>query len=316
MASTEPPLFQALATLGIETNDTGPTYNISSQNITETSNKVPNPKVFILLATMFASGVFGNILAIIVLARSSRDHKQTVFYRLVGALACTDLFGTCAVSPVTLLVYTQKITIIQGTALCNYSGFMFIFAGCATIFIIGAMAIDRYLAIRCPFTYEKHMRVGKAKYVIIGLWGFAAFMGCLPIVGLGEIVVQFPRTWCFFTFTSASITNKVFAYSYCAIGLLVISVTAISNVFVTLTLLKMRRKFRKTLNTCSTKRTDSELQMMVLLLGVVVIFSVCWCPFLVGIFIYQHLSCRLLSCSMILLYTLRCSSTNFCQQNT
>lgn len=232
-------------------------------------------------AVMFASGVLGNLLAIFVLARSSREHKQTVFYRLVGALACTDLFGTCATSPVTLAVYANNLKWVGGVPLCNYESFMLIFAGYATICIVGTMAVDRFLAISHPFFYDTHVTHGRAKFIIIGLWSFSAFMGCLPIIGLGENINQYPGTWCFFTFTSSELKNQIFAYLYAIIGLLVIGVTAISNVVVTSVLLKMRRKAIRSMNTCNAKRHDSELQMMVLLLGIIIIFSTCWCPFLV-----------------------------------
>lgn len=233
-------------------------------------------------AIMFASGVFGNLLAIFVLARSSREHKQTVFYRLVGTLACSDLFGTCATSPVTLAVYANNLKWVGGAPLCDYESFMLIFAGYATICIIGTMAVDRFLAISFPFFYDTHVTPGRAKFIIIGIWGFAAFMGCLPIMGLGENINQFPGTWCFFNFTSSKVKNQIFAYLYAIIGLLVIGVTAISNVIVTFALLKMRRKAVKMMNASNTKTCDTELQMMVLLLGIIFVFSTCWCPFLVS----------------------------------
>lgn len=236
-------------------------------------------------AIMFASGVFGNVLAICVLLRSSKEHKQTVFYRLVGALACTDLFGTCAISPVTLAVYANNLSWVGGDALCNYESFMFIFAGYSTIFIIGTMAIDRFIALVHPFFYDTHITYSRAKFGILGLWGFAAFMGLLPVMGLGENVKQYPGTWCFFSFTSSEVKNQIFSYMYAAIGLLIIFVTALSNVVVTFTLLKMRRK---AMNGCNTKRHDSELQMVILLLGIIIIFSTCWCPLLVSILRIKH----------------------------
>ena len=234
-------------------------------------------------AIMFASGVLGNILAICVLLRSSKEHKQTVFYRLVGALAVTDLLGTCATSPVTLAVYANNLNWVGGDALCKYESFMLIFAGYSTIFIIGTMAIDRFIALVHPFFYDSHITYSRAKFGILGVWGFAAFMGLLPMMGLGENIKQFPGTWCFFSFTSSEVKNQIFSYMYVTIGLLIICVTTLSNVVVTFTLLKMRRKAMKSINSCNAKRHDSELQMVILLLGIIIIFSTCWCPFLVSI---------------------------------
>ena len=239
-------------------------------------------------ALMFASGVFGNVLAILVLSRSSKEHKQTVFYRLVGALAVTDLFGTCAISPITLAVYANNLKWVGGDSLCEYEGFMMIFAGFATIFIVGAMAVDRYIAIKHPFFYDKHISFNKAKYLILTLWLLAAFMGSLPLMGLGDNVKQFPGSWCFFTFVSRQLKNQIFAYFYASMGLFVIGVTAVSNAFVTLVLLKMRRKAIRNMNLSNTRRHDSELQMMILLLGILVIFSTCWCPLMVSFAVFRR----------------------------
>ncbi|KAH3867436.1 prostaglandin E2 receptor EP3 subtype-like [Dreissena polymorpha] len=238
-------------------------------------------------AMMFASGVFGNVLAIIVLLRSSREHKQSVFYRLVGALACTDLFGTCATSPVTLAVYANNLKWVGGDLTCHYGSFMLIFAGYSTVFTVGTMAVDRFLAIMCPFFYDTHITKRRTTFGIVGLWIFAAVLGFLPILGLGQNVNQYPGTWCFFNFTSSDIKNQIFAYSYASIGLVVIFVTAIFNLLVTYTLLQMRRKMLRSMNVSNTKRNDSELQMMVLLMGIIIIFSTCWCPFLIRILINQ-----------------------------
>ncbi|XP_053394881.1 prostaglandin E2 receptor EP4 subtype-like isoform X2 [Mercenaria mercenaria] len=261
-------------------------YPMTFDNATDGAEKDPLISLRVP-AIMFASGVFGNLLAIFVLARSSREHKQTVFYRLVGALACTDLFGTCATSPVTLAVYANNLKWVGGVPLCNYESFMLIFAGYATICIIGTMALDRFLAIKFPFFYDTHIIPGRAKYIIIGIWCFSAFMGCLPIMGLGENINQFPGSWCFFNFTSAEVKNQIFAYLYAIIGLLVIGMTAISNIVVSMVLVKMRRKAIKMMNMTNAKTCDSELQMMVLLMGIIFIFSTCWCPFLIRLLVNQ-----------------------------
>ncbi|XP_060594670.1 prostaglandin E2 receptor EP4 subtype-like, partial [Ruditapes philippinarum] len=236
----------------------------------------------------FAAGVIGNVLAIIFLARSSREHKRSVFYRLVGALACTDLLGTCATSPVTLAVYANNFKWVGGMPLCNYESFMLIFASCSTICIICTMAVDRFVSICHPFFYDKHVSVGKIKFIVLALWTFAFVMGCLPIIGFGENIIQFPGTWCFFTFTSTVMKNKIYAYLYAVIGILGIIVTAMSNMFVIIVLVKMHRKAAamSPCNTCS-HRYSREIQMMVLMIGIVLIFSTCWCPFLVRLIINQ-----------------------------
>lgn len=235
-------------------------------------------------AAMFATGVFGNVLALVVLARSSRETKTRVFYRLVGALAITDLIGICATSPVTLAVYANNLKWLGGMPLCNYESFMLIFAGCSTISIISTMAVDRYVSIGYPFAYDKHVTSRKTKLGILTLWGFSLVMGLLPVVGFGENVVQFPGTWCFFTFTSSKLRNKIYSYMYTSIGLLSIIVTAVSNTLVTIVLLKMKHRsgrFPAAVCYACHRRYSKETQMLILMIGITAVFTTCWGPFLV-----------------------------------
>lgn len=61
----------------------------------------------IVPALMFAAGAIGNITAIVVLLKSKKENRRTIFYRLVGLLAVVDLFGTISTSPVTFLQYAH-----------------------------------------------------------------------------------------------------------------------------------------------------------------------------------------------------------------
>lgn len=258
----------------------------------ELTPKSSDPMISLTVpAVMFASGVAGNVLALIVLARSSRETKKRAFYRLVGALAFTDFLGTCATSPVTLAVYANNLKWLGGMPLCNYESFMLIFAGCSTISIICAMSLDRFVSICHPFVYDKYVTSRRTNGGLLTIWLFAACMGLLPIIGLGENVIQFPGTWCFFTFTSSKVKNQIFAYSYAAICLIAIFVTGVSNMFVTGMLLKMKRRSRQTRAVCytCTRRQSKETQMLILMVGIIAIFTTCWGPFLVKHFVSNDL---------------------------
>ncbi|KAL4236906.1 Prostaglandin E2 receptor EP4 subtype [Mactra antiquata] len=165
---------------------------------------------------------------------------------------------------------------------------MLIFATCSTMSLICAMAIDRYMSICQPFLYERLVSIGKVKYVLLGVWIVAAVMGCMPIIGFGENTLQFPGTWCFFTFTSGVLKNKVFAFLFVFIGLLSIAGTVATNTFVIKDLIKIRRKTqREAICNACTYRHSVEIQMMVLMIGIMVIFTTCWCPFLIRIIVNQ-----------------------------
>lgn len=225
-------------------------------------------------SVMFAAGVLGNSLALVVLYSSRKQQKQSVFYRLVGALAITDLLGTCATSPVILLVYANGLKWQGGRPLCNYASFMMIFAGLATIFILAAMAMDRYLALNKPYFYSAHVNPSRVKYVFPILLTAALVMACLPLIGVGDNVHHFPGTWCFFDYYGATFRVKLFAYMYSVLGLSALTVIIILNFVVLRTVLSLHRK-------------ACEIQMVVFLIGILTIVSVCWAPLMIRVFLIQ-----------------------------
>lgn len=58
---------------------------------------------------MFATGILGNILALLVLYTSRKEAKKTVFYTLLAGLAWTDLIGQLMTSPIAIIVYANNL---------------------------------------------------------------------------------------------------------------------------------------------------------------------------------------------------------------
>ncbi|OWF46015.1 prostaglandin E2 receptor EP4 subtype-like [Mizuhopecten yessoensis] len=259
-----------------------------AENGTDLDSALTRPMVSLVVpAVMFAAGVFGNVLALVVLGRSSREHKRTVFYRLVGGLAVTDLFGTMCTSPVTLVIYSNNLKWVGGQSLCNYSSFMLIFAGFTTLFIVCFMALDRYIALNHPYFYSAKITHHKVKYILGALWGAAFSLACLPLIGLGENVLHFPGTWCFFDFRGKELRVKMFAYLYSFIGIGVILAIFILNLIVIATVWKMRQMTSVQNSYSNIKCLDSEIQMVIFLVGILAVFGLCWAPLMVRILVIQ-----------------------------
>ncbi|XP_062589773.1 prostaglandin E2 receptor EP4 subtype-like [Saccostrea cucullata] len=225
-------------------------------------------------SVMFTAGVLGNSLALLVLYSSRKEQKQSVFYRLVGALAVTDLFGTCATSPVILLVYANGLKWQGGQPLCNYASFMMIFAGLSTMFILAAMAFDRYLALNRPYFYTSHVNPTRVKYIFPILLTAALVMACLPLIGVGDNVHHFPGTWCFFDYYGTTVRVKSFAILYSLLGLTVLTMIIILNFVVLKTVWSLHRK-------------ACEIQMVVFLVGILTVICVCWAPLMIRVFLIQ-----------------------------
>ena len=105
---TGSPLTPATATALWSGNITSIITSNGTSNVTgaEDSEDRPGPLVSLTVPLlMFSTGVLGNLVALLLLWRSRRENARSVFYRLVAGLAVTDLLGTVATSPVTILVY-------------------------------------------------------------------------------------------------------------------------------------------------------------------------------------------------------------------
>jgi prostaglandin E receptor 4 len=224
------------------------------------------------------------VIAILVLFKTSKRHKWNVFYRFVTALAITDLFGIITTSPVAFAVYDNNLQWVGGKPLCHYLSFMLIFSGIATVLFVGAMALDRYLAILHPFKYNMSARYTIVNVVMFGIWLFSAFVACLPLVGFGENVKQFPATWCFFNFFGNNIKDAIYAYFYSALGLGTILMTAILNICVIAGLISGKRSMaRRGSRTSRNARARTDIYIAIFLVAIFVVFTVCWAPFLVSI---------------------------------
>ncbi|XP_060588705.1 prostaglandin E2 receptor EP4 subtype-like isoform X2 [Ruditapes philippinarum] len=286
------------------TGETVPSYvtqNISlieshieneTENIIQISSVKKNNSV-ISSSVLFTFGFLSNTLALIVLKRSPSDQKRKLFYRLVAGLTLTDLVGTTATSPVVIAVYVNDFRWIGGAAMCKYFGFMMVFSGVATTTIVCIMAIERLICIRHPYLYYAQLRKKHATVFLFSAWAFAGLIASLPLMGFGEIVLQYPYTWCFFDYYTENLGHRGFNCLFAILALLTISVTVTCNGIVLYTLFqtKMRGISRQNSRDSRTfsgySRRYAECQMAVLLIGITVVFSSCYLPLMIRILINQ-----------------------------
>ncbi|XP_052061848.1 prostaglandin E2 receptor EP4 subtype-like, partial [Mytilus californianus] len=233
-------------------------------------------------------GVIGNILAICVLFRSKKRHRWGVFYRFVIALAFTDLFGIITTSPVVFVVFSGKASLKASVSLCHYMAFMMIFAGLATVLLVGAMALDRYFAIIHPFKYSVVDRYTIVNFVIFGIWLVSVLIALLPVFGLGENVVHYPFSWCFFNFFGHQVEDQIYGYFYCVLGLGTICVTAVLNCRVIAGLISARRSTaRRGSITSKNSRSRKDIFITIFLVAIFLVFNICWAPFMIRLIINQ-----------------------------
>ncbi|XP_061537527.1 prostacyclin receptor [Phycodurus eques] len=254
---------------------------------------------------MFFAGVVGNLLALFILGVHRKEHRSTssVFSILVTGLALTDLLGTCLLSPPVFICYARNMSLISlgNERLCQLFGFAMSFFGLAPTLILCAMAVERCLAISHPYFYSMHIRGSFAKVTLIAIYLFSLAFCLLPLGGMGKFRQYCPGTWCFIDMDATGDANaeRVLAFSLTYSSLMALTILAVfaCNGSVIASLCQMHRSQmmrrgsagsvgrRRKLSMALFGRGEEELEHLVLLALITVIFAICSLPLTIASYI-------------------------------
>uniref|UniRef100_A0A8D0BR79 Prostaglandin E receptor 2 n=1 Tax=Salvator merianae TaxID=96440 RepID=A0A8D0BR79_SALMN len=213
-------------------------------------------------AIMFAAGVLGNATALALLVRARRRRRErreraAPFHVLAMALVLTDLLGTCLLSPVVLAAYGRGralVALAEGGRVCLAFAFAMSFFGLATMGCLGAMALERSLALGAPYLYERLRRRGRRADLFLppllgALYALAAAFCALPLLGFGRYVQYCPGTWCFMQMRRSPCEDLTprpgdltFSLLYASLLLLLILAVLLCNLSAIVSLVRMHRR--------------------------------------------------------------------------
>lgn len=287
-------------------NDTGLDTNVSEllPLLLLSSNHSAFPalrlesKSLVISATMFAVGVLGNLIAIIVLCVSKKEQKETTFYTLVCGMAITDLLGTCFTSPVVIATYVANRW-PGGTLLCHFFSFSMLFFGSAGMSILCAMAVERYLAINHAYFYSRYIDRTMARFALLVAYLASIVLCIMPSFGFGRHVRHFPGTWCFLDWRAMDPLGACYSFLYGGVMLVLIAVTVLCNLAVCRSLVGMKQKTgivrtelcelggsRRRFPRLQSVTSAAEIQMFWLLIFMTIVFLVCSIPLVVRTNVY------------------------------
>lgn len=254
-------------------------------------------------SVMFSAGVLGNLIALALLAR--RWHRDTgcsagsrtsvsLFHVLVTELVFTDLLGTCLISPVVLASYSRNQTLVAlapESRACTYFAFTMTFFSLATMLMLFAMALERYLSIGHPYFYRRHFSRRGGLAVLPAIYGISLLFCSLPLLNYGEYVQYCPGTWCFIRHG-----RTAYLQLYATMLLLLIVAVLACNISVILNLIRMHRRSKRSRGGLSGsslrgpgsrrrgERTSmaEETDHLILLAIMTITFAICSLPFTVS----------------------------------
>lgn len=285
-------ISQLNASLRVYSNMENPNFTHGSLSVNETPQHSQATSIETKIALpifMFAGGAIGNLIAIIVLSVSRQERKSSAFYTLVCGLAVTDLLGTCLASPLTIANYYDQ-HVLRDHHVCEFYSFLLLFFGLTGLSIICAMAAERYLAICCPYTYQRWGvdRRFAQRFLFFTYISHIVFC-CLPMMGMARSELQPSSTWCFIDWRSDEPVAVAYSVLYGVVSLLLILGTIVLNLAVCGALLLMRQRTVQRPVTRASVRdrwralsSAAETQMIAVLVMTSVVVLACSAPLVVS----------------------------------
>lgn len=229
-------------------------------------------------------GLSSNLFAFCALVNSSRkmhSRARSSFLVFLCGLVVTDFMGLLVTSSIVVPYHFIQFDwryVDPGCHLCNFMGLAMVFFGQCPLLLGATMAGERFLGIYRPFSRSVNMSKRRAWILVCLVWALGFFLGLLPILGLGDYTLQFPNSWCFLTLLHDA-KNMAFCLIFALLGIFCVVLSFFFNTFSVVTLCRVYHDSESV-----QRRRDSEVEMMVQLLAIMVIASACWLPLLVRMY--------------------------------
>ncbi|OPJ77562.1 thromboxane A2 receptor [Patagioenas fasciata monilis] len=253
-------------------------------NATDGRHSVQNSITSPWFSTTFGLiGLCSNLFALCVLLSSSRQlssRARSSFLVFLCGLVVTDFMGLLVTASVIIPYHFIKFSwakVDPGCHLCNFLGFSMVFFGQCPLLLGATMAGERFFGINHPFSRSTSISKRRAWSIVGLVWGFSCLLGLLPVLGLGRYTLQYPGSWCFLTLLPDT-GNIVFCLLFALLGIFSVLLSFIFNTVSVVTLCRVYHD-RESVQ----RRRDSEVEMMVQLVGIMIIATICWMPLLIFI---------------------------------
>ena len=216
--------------------------------------------IFLAHLLAYLASIVGNAIIILI---TWADHRlQTPMYVLLSTFSFCECCFITTVIPKLLSIFLSGRQTIPFPA-CLTQAFFFLFLGAVIFFLMAVMSLDRYLAICKPLHYASIMNL-RVNFLLISLCyslSFIFFTGLMLKVSQlsfcgPNIISHFFCDLGSLIHLSCSDTSSVemyffFVTSFAILLSLIVTITAYSNIVVTILRLPSAKERQKAFSTCS-----------------------------------------------------------------
>lgn len=244
----------------------------------------------IVLYIMTVTGIVANAFAILASAKLLQLQPLSPNVFVLG-LSCVDLISLVFFSVPSWLFYVNGEW-IGGKQLCDYQGFIFLFATLCSAFLATSMAVDRCIAVTKPFFHRKTMTVNKAKALLLGTIAASFVVSLFPICSFGSFVRNISGSFCTVNWFPQNASDSAFCVFYAVLGGLPAIVVLFCNITVIWELFRSKQRrvsvtnmilpgARQMAQARKAERDDTETQFSRTMVLISVVYLFGWIPFMV-----------------------------------
>ncbi|EDX10878.1 GD14720 [Drosophila simulans] len=198
-----------------------------------------NQNRLIIGVIIMVLGVFGNSLALFILARKKLN-KNSKYTLMLRCLATNNLVALLGMLTTTLLKMYLSKEVLQSFIRLDCVGLVvWRFFGLSSGCIAAVMAAERWMALARPFIYHKHITYELIRKSINSILMIAVVITFLPFVGFGAYIDESnpDQLKCIRYRDAPGVWNKSYAVLFMVFGTLLCIVIVACNLFVAHTLL-------------------------------------------------------------------------------
>ena len=139
----------------------------------------------VIMATILATAIFGNMLILLAVYRTS-TLKRTTAVMLVVNLASVDVLVSLFIVPFVISV-AVKSTWTLPAFVCAATGFLNAFLTASQLLALFHISVNRYIAVAFPHSYETRCTRKFTVGMIAAGWVYSLIWTLIPFFGWGKI---------------------------------------------------------------------------------------------------------------------------------
>ncbi|XP_072178819.1 prostaglandin E2 receptor EP2 subtype-like [Diadema setosum] len=259
-------------------NETWPTTTVAADQPMDTV--MVNPARIQTYLTI-VTGLFCNVMAVVVYTRPGCGRRLTPFTLLITTLSWVDLAAMLSY----LVRKGVNAVIADAThpAYCDLFGFLTNFYPIASGCMTALLSVERYTALVKPFKYQNLFAVTKVRCMTMVMLCMSALIASLPFLRIGSyqrVLYHGVMSCKLFWQPSETATYCVHFVIYSTCGWSLLAIVIACNVRVVFELFRMKRKVAAMVPGFQMYQ-GREVRFVRTTLATTLLFVICWLPWMV-----------------------------------